>query len=479
MRAAIVLLGLATALLLLPLSDLYLEATRDEGSFAEAAYRMWCGEMPHRDFHTHFPHLPSLEVWLAYRLLGVTVFAPRLVGMVQMFALALLVYAFARRYLGKFLAFAVALLILDFNALAWPVVSHHWQSTFFLLAMCLALFRRRWLAAGLAWGATLLTAQQSFFVAALFLLAYRQYRKELLLGMGLITLPYLLWLAANGALVGYFGDNFAVLGGVYESSRAAVSPGLILNTWNSQAPLMERWAELYSTAGLYLVFLLCASLTAVLAVIAPGEARWLALLATLHGIPLLAYHFKPIYFGFVDPILYIACLAGCRQSAAVRRFGLGLLIFAHSFWWAVLGCVPKYFRHPVQLPAGTLYCLDPRMAADLQRLEEAVRPHHRIWFSPVYVLSHLSPMLHKRNLSPYLNLRHYGPQILKEEAERVKSQQPGLLVLWKLAPEQQALAKLYLDIAPGYRPLLASEHWLVLEKLSSAREVRLQMGSVP
>src|SRR3989442_1610232 len=156
----------------------------DAGSLAQSAERVLAGELPHRDFDEIYTGGLSFLHALAFRLVGTSLLAPRLVLFAVFLAWLPAVYYVAGRFVSP-LAAGLATLV----AATWTVPNYSeavpsWYNLFFAVFGVAALLRhletggRRWLVvAGVAGGLSCLAKVVGlYYVAAvLLLLVYRDH----------------------------------------------------------------------------------------------------------------------------------------------------------------------------------------------------------------------------------------------------------------------------------------------------------------
>lgn len=140
----------------------------DEGVLAMDGWRIARGEVPHRDFFQFIPPLAGFIQAGAIRLLGPTVLAVRLLGLLCGILLIAAAASAGCAILRTPLARATALsVIVPFGVGVWPFASHHWWVDIFLLLGLVALMRaaespdplRPACVAGLLLGCAVLTMQ--------------------------------------------------------------------------------------------------------------------------------------------------------------------------------------------------------------------------------------------------------------------------------------------------------------------------------
>jgi hypothetical protein len=154
----------------------------DEGVATMGAWRIASGQVPGRDFFEIIPPFSFLPTAVAFRLLGVSVVAERLVAFVWGCALLLLIAALLRRFVhGDWARAAGLCLFIPFGAGCWPIPSHHWAVVVLQLAALWALDRsaenggeRHWAAlSGVLAALACFTLQdQGFYLVAALTLLY-------------------------------------------------------------------------------------------------------------------------------------------------------------------------------------------------------------------------------------------------------------------------------------------------------------------
>lgn len=465
----VLLLALATCVILAPVRATAGREITDEGLFTDMAYRIFSGQVPHRDFHYHAPFGPSLPLVIGYCLRGASLVTARYVAQIQLFLIAVVVYANARLWGGRWQAWLAGFTFLNFNAIAWPIVSHHWQNTLALLTLFFCLQKTRdqqarlpFGFAGASLGWALLTAQNGFAVGAAFVALFWILRRRHLpspgwavLGFCLSVAPYYMYLGGQGLFPQYFEDNFGALGGlvkIYQSPALAFTAlrglGRVLATGKpAEVPWSEIWSQFYALSGLYLVFLGCLCVGAARVAVnlwrGPRDEvlLGLALLTIMHGIPLVGFRFMPTYMGFIDPFLYLLCLRGCYLKGSGSRFltpaTVALTILANSFTPALQASIERNFSHPVHFQDGDQYYFEAGEAGFLTRLQELLqtttRPGERIFWTPSPVFQFLSTATGKLNACPYPELFYSIAGSNREPyartLEAVKAANPPLLIL--------------------------------------------------
>jgi 4-amino-4-deoxy-L-arabinose transferase-like glycosyltransferase len=204
-------------LIFLLTADLFIPSL-DEGIYLEGAHRLLLGQAPYRDF---FAYTGPLIYWVQAAL--ERIFGPdmRMLRLSTAFSVGLLcfgTYWMAERFVGWKTAVAAALVFLGMLMPSFQafIVNHRWLSTAFItLAIAAALdaarndrARRLWFAAG-ALGAAAAWATPSFLIPLGVLAVWTLARREvgiappvfLTAGALLVSLPPVLWLARQGALV--------------------------------------------------------------------------------------------------------------------------------------------------------------------------------------------------------------------------------------------------------------------------------------
>jgi hypothetical protein len=268
----------------------------DEGVAAMGAWRIAQGQIPHRDFFEIIPPGSFLPTALAIGTLGPSVFALRLTALLLQFALLISADLSLKALSPNPVPRALLLLFLGgFGVPLWNMPSHHWFVDAAQLGAiaCLAagLRGRAWLwgilGGGLsAYGVYCLQDQGGIFVLALGVgffpwvegkKARRILLQAWLIGLALVTLPFLLWLLPSAGPVELFhqwvvhpltrykrleGHNPGLLGGFEEQIQLVTS-----GAWR-RAPL---FFGAYFTSALC-IFLL--PLSAFSACVAAARRRW-------------------------------------------------------------------------------------------------------------------------------------------------------------------------------------------------------------
>lgn len=138
----------------------------DEGVVLSGAWRLYLGQVPHRDFYSILPPGSYALIAAAYKIFGVSLTTARLVSWASYLGLLMLLAWLGRRMgiRAPWLAAGMASFLL-FQAVGWNLASHHWIGGVLVLWSALLLFGNgskpgaRAFAAGAAAGAASLMLQ--------------------------------------------------------------------------------------------------------------------------------------------------------------------------------------------------------------------------------------------------------------------------------------------------------------------------------
>jgi len=284
----------------------------DEGIYLEGARRVASGEVPYRDF---FAITGPGNFWLyglVFRCFGTSLAAARFLLCLELAATCAAIDCLVGRTATAAFAAAVSLLYLAMLLTTlYPVyITHRWDSnTCALLALCF-IERRPRLAGIFAALAAWITPPLLLVAVALgFFTRLRPY----LAGMGVVTAPALVLLAAQGALGPLIGSL------VWDAARYSAANrlwwgALTLAFRSFQGPDLVHYADSILPAVLPPAAILLAL---------PGEKRWLPLITSL------------------------AAAAACYP-----RFGAAQLLFASAFFWVLAAVsVPRRIQKPLAAAA--------------------------------------------------------------------------------------------------------------------------------
>ena len=99
----------------------------DEGIIAMDGWRIYKGEIPHRDFFQFIPPLAGYVQSAVFKFFSPSIFAVRFLGFVYGTLLLLLTFLFYRKYIKSDMVTALALsFIVPFGVGSWLFGSHHW-----------------------------------------------------------------------------------------------------------------------------------------------------------------------------------------------------------------------------------------------------------------------------------------------------------------------------------------------------------------
>ena len=155
----------------------------DEGTLAHSAERVLQGDLPHRDYDEVYTGGLSALNAVAFKVLGVNLFTPRIVLFGFFLAWVPALFYVTTRFVGPPTAAGAVLLAVSWSLPNYPAAMPTWYNLFFAVFGLAALLRhtetadRRWLfAAGLAGGLSILIKITGlYFVAAgLLFLAFRE-----------------------------------------------------------------------------------------------------------------------------------------------------------------------------------------------------------------------------------------------------------------------------------------------------------------
>lgn len=146
----------------------------DEGTLIQAAVRVLCGELPHRDYVDVYTGLLAFVDAAGFRLFGVSLLVPRVILLAVALAWVPAVYAIVRRFHGPLGAGAVTVAAVTWSVPNYTAAMPSWFNLFFATFGLAALLRymdtrrRRWLlAAGACAGVSVaIKVVGLYFVAA-------------------------------------------------------------------------------------------------------------------------------------------------------------------------------------------------------------------------------------------------------------------------------------------------------------------------
>jgi len=205
---------------LLPFIPQFHGGSQDEGLLLYNSQRILSGEVPYRDF---FSHYPPLTLWLVagwFKLWGANIFSARVFMVLTGVLMAWLVYLIGRELLPRRAAWSAALLFICSGVNCWPVVSHHWNGVLFLLLTfwVFLLYQKQksfylLYLTGFLTSLTFFLMQTEGFALAIALLIYLTFSdfKNLLKYLHGLLIPALVILgilAVNQALPQYLYQNF-------------------------------------------------------------------------------------------------------------------------------------------------------------------------------------------------------------------------------------------------------------------------------
>lgn len=99
----------------------------DEGILAMDGWRVWKGEIPHRDFFQFIPPLAAYVQASVFKLFSPSIFAVRLLGFLYGIIIFILTYFFYKKFIKSEIVVATALsFIIPFGVGSWFFGSHHW-----------------------------------------------------------------------------------------------------------------------------------------------------------------------------------------------------------------------------------------------------------------------------------------------------------------------------------------------------------------
>jgi 4-amino-4-deoxy-L-arabinose transferase-like glycosyltransferase len=381
----------AAALLFWMFGNRLILATNDEGIYFDAAERILHGQKPYVDF---FGYMSPGSFWmqaLAFRLLGVTLAAGRVLVLFYVALECALIYWLVERFASRTTAILTALFFLAFQT-ADPrllTAQHRWDSSAFALAsiaICVA-SQRRWTLAASGF----LTACAALATPSVALVAIAT-----LIWLGRRSLWYLAGIAIAGTsaiaalwINGTFEAFLAQLGWLSRNYAAVnVMPyGSIIGGWGALFQDASVW-ELPIRIGI--VF--CLALPAILpiAALAGGTVLWfrrrestllyllfcvIALIASTHPRSDVAH------LAYVAALPYaVAGIVTYRLLPALPRvwLTLAMAVFASAFLMQVQ--LPGNFK-TLHTPVGDLRA-GVEEAPLVQQLLASVRPHQSLFVYP-------------------------------------------------------------------------------------------------
>jgi 4-amino-4-deoxy-L-arabinose transferase-like glycosyltransferase len=248
--------------------------TSDEGIYLDAAQRILRGQKPYVDF---FGYMTPGSFWmqaLAFRVLGVTLAAGRVLVILYVALECALVYCLVERFASRGTAIVTALLFLAFETAdpAMLTAQHRWDSGAFALAsiaLCLSERKLAQIAAGalMAWAA--LATPSVALIAIVTVLWLRKRSGWYLLGIAIAGTAAVIALWIDGTLAAFLAQ-LAWLSRNY-SAVNFMPYGSIIGGWSALFEGATAW-EL----PVRICIVLCLALPAILPVVgvAAGAFYW-------------------------------------------------------------------------------------------------------------------------------------------------------------------------------------------------------------
>lgn len=397
------LLVISVSVLLLAVQFNFSPVFGDEGILAMDGWRIFRGEVPHRDFFQFIPPLAAYVQAAFFKVFSPSVFSVRLLGLLYGIILLVLSFFLFRRFLKHpaFLALSLSLIV-PFGVGGWLFGSHHWLCAILQLAAAVTMLAgfekgayKPFILAGtlLGMSAFVLQDQGAYAVlgltAASFLLAGRE-RKLLAVSAVSAVLVFCFaavpfaWLASPGQLaadwVRFPLFNYKAAGGnQFSLSNFA---GRLASSWDLQVIRIAPFYGLGSAICSSFLFLspVLSMFSLAFCLIKKVLPRRDSVVLTVFTLTFLlgAFHRLALTnLGWAFPAFlpfYIALESGWTGSRAwIKRLCVAvaslLLLSSISFSIArITLCLDREKAHTVSGPAGSYSLFNPREAQSIQEL---------------------------------------------------------------------------------------------------------------
>ncbi|HQO20948.1 MAG TPA: hypothetical protein PLA03_11385 [Acidobacteriota bacterium] len=141
-RGSVLLLTLAVSVMLMAAQFDIGPVMGDEGILAMDGWRIFRGEVPHRDFFQFIPPLAALAQAAFFKVLSPSVLAIRMLGLVYGLLLLWLAFLYFRRFIRNELVLALSLsMLVPFGIGGWLFGSHHWLCGILQLAAAILMLK--------------------------------------------------------------------------------------------------------------------------------------------------------------------------------------------------------------------------------------------------------------------------------------------------------------------------------------------------